>query len=74
MPLWLFAQRFSWASDASEKTMKLKYLLTAFVMVVVCVGWSLLDQRSFGSYWWVVAIGGFALSGAFVAIDGKTEA
>jgi hypothetical protein len=54
--------------------MNLKYLVTAFVMVVVCVGWSLLDQRSFNSYWWVVAIGGFALSGAFVVIDGKTEA
>jgi hypothetical protein len=54
--------------------MKLKYVLTAIAMVVVCVGWSLLDQRSFNSFWWIVAIGGVALSGAFVVVDGKTEA
>ncbi|MFM0305748.1 hypothetical protein PQQ99_37150 [Paraburkholderia sediminicola] len=54
--------------------MKFKYLLTALAMVVVCVGWSLLDQRSFNSFWWIVAIGGSALSTAFVVIDGKREA
>ena len=54
--------------------MKLKYPLTALVMGLISLGWSLLDQRSFNAFWWILAIAGFALSAAFFVIDGKAEA
>lgn len=51
--------------------MKLKYFVVALAMIVTGLVWAQLDQQSFRSFWWIVVIGDFALSGALYVVDGK---